>query len=57
MIGRMITPAAQMMLLCRPQFRFPRFQMTVNMYALLIAIKPLIAPVQVLQLFHFLHDV
>jgi len=30
MIGRMIAPAAQMMLLCRPQFRFLRFQMTVN---------------------------
>ncbi len=32
MIGRMIVPAAQimMMLLCRPKFKFLRFQMTVN---------------------------
>jgi hypothetical protein len=30
MIGRMIAPAAQMMLLYRPKFKFLRFQMTVN---------------------------
>jgi hypothetical protein len=30
MIGRMIAPASQTMLLCRPKFKFRRFQMTVN---------------------------
>ncbi len=30
MIGRMIAPPAQMMLPCRPKFKFLRFQMTVN---------------------------
>jgi hypothetical protein len=30
MIGRMIAPPAQMMLLGRPKFKFLRFQMTVN---------------------------